>query len=53
MPGVFTVFLNKDDDDEIIMQRPPPPTKKIHNFSWVLQSSLEKSKTMIMQNYGK
>ena len=37
---------------------PPPPLKKtiyiiiVSNFSWVLQWSLEKSKTMVMQNYG-
>ena len=34
---------------------PPPPTNKqtnIFNFSWVLQSLQEKSKTMVMQNWG-
>ena len=35
---------------------PPPPPKfyitTVSNFSWVLQSSQEKSKTMVMQNFG-
>ena len=35
---------------------PPPPTKVymtiVPNFSWVLQSSQEKSKTTVMKNLG-
>ena len=30
---------------------PPPPRKFQFNFSWVLQASPEKSKTMVMENF--
>ena len=56
----FTIFIKTI----VHLSRPPPPKKNkqtnkqtiyiiiVSNFSWVLQWSLEKSKTMVMQNYG-